>query len=131
MLRFTTADRGRKGSLTVDGTKIADITVAESVAGSENGFYNAEFPLPAAVAVNKDGTPKEKFVVKLTASSSTLIPGLYYVRLLGDKPEQGTTAVNAVSTQPRSTDYYTLGGVKVDRPGKGVYISNGRKKVKR
>jgi DUF1680 family protein len=131
MLRFTTADKGRKGTLTVDGTKIADITVAESVAGSENGFYNAEFPLPAAVAVNKDGTPKEKFVVKLTASSSTLIPGLYYVRLLGDKPEQGTTAVNALGTQPQSAGYYTLSGVKVDRPGKGVYISNGRKKVKK
>jgi hypothetical protein len=82
MLRFTTADKGRMGTLTVDGTKIADITVAASVKNAVNGFYNVEFPIPAKLAVNADGTAKEKFVVRLTASASTLIPGLYYIRLM-------------------------------------------------
>jgi len=87
MLRFTTADHGRKGTLTVDGRKIADITVASSVKNAENGFYNEEFPIPADLAVNADGTAKEKFVVRLTASSTTLIPGLYYMRLMSEYVE--------------------------------------------
>ena len=82
MLRFTTADQGRMGTLSVDGVKIADITVASSVKGAVNGFYNVEFPIPAELAVNPDGSAKEKFVVRLTASAKTLIPGLYYMRLM-------------------------------------------------
>lgn len=42
-----------------------------------------------------------------------------------------STTINEVSTDngklPRA--YYTLSGVKVDKPGRGVYISNGRKYV--
>ena len=87
MLRFTTADKGRKGTLTVDGTKIADITVASSVKNADNGFYNVEFPIPAALAVDKNGNAKEKFEVRLTASASTMIPGLYYMRLMSDYQE--------------------------------------------
>ncbi len=83
MLRFTSADKNRKGTLTVDGVTIADITVEANPAGVEaSGFYNVEFPLPASVMTNADGTAKEKFVVRLTASSSTLMPGLYYMRLM-------------------------------------------------
>ena len=87
MLRFTTADKGRKGTLSVDGKKIADITVASSVKDAENGFYNVEYAIPAALAVDNDGNAKEKFVVRLTASSSTLIPGLYYMRLMSGYEE--------------------------------------------
>ena len=87
MLRFTTADSGRKGTLTVDGTKIADITVASSAKNAVNGFYNVEFPIPASLAVNSDGSAKEKFVVRLTASSSTMMPGLYYMRLMSGYEE--------------------------------------------
>ena len=87
MLRFTTADQGRKGTLSVDGKKIADITVASSVKNADNGFYNVEFPIPASLAVDKDGNAKEKFVVRLTASSSTMIPGLYYMRLVSGYEE--------------------------------------------
>ena len=47
MCRFTTADHGRTATLTVDGTKIADITIPGRVRNSENGFYNIEFPIPA------------------------------------------------------------------------------------
>ncbi len=87
MLRFTTADHGRMGKLTVDGTKIADITVASSVKNDDNGFYNVEYPIPAELAVDKDGNAKEKFVVRLTASSSTMMPGLYYMRLMSGYEE--------------------------------------------
>ena len=78
MLRFNLADKGRKATLTIDGTKVADITIPTSVKGSDaNGFYNAEYAIPAALAKGKN-----KLTVRLTASSSTLCPGVYYVRLM-------------------------------------------------
>ena len=78
MLRFITADTGRKGTLTVDGEQLADITIPDRVKGSDDrGFYNVEYPIPASLAKGK-----KQFVVRLTASPSTLCPGLYYVRLL-------------------------------------------------
>lgn len=91
MLRFTTADAGRMGTLTVDGVKIADITVASSVKGAVNGFYNAEFPIPASLAVDAKGQAKEKFVVRLTASPTTPIPGLYYMRLMSGYEENANS----------------------------------------
>ena len=78
MFRFNLADRGRKAVLTIDGEKIADITIPTSFKGSDsNGFYNVEYAIPAALAKGKT-----QFVVRLTASSSTLCPGVYYVRLM-------------------------------------------------
>ncbi len=82
MLRFTTADKGRMATLTVDGTAIADITIPAQAKGSVNGFYNAEYPIPASLITDGNGKVKEKFVVRLTASSSTPNPGLYYLRLM-------------------------------------------------
>ena len=83
MLRFITADRGRKATLTIDGEKIADITIPGRVRDADDrGFFNLEYPIPAALLVDKAGKPKEKFVVRLTASPTTPNPGLYYVRLV-------------------------------------------------
>ena len=80
LFRFNLADRGRKATLTVDGQQIADITIPATAKGSDgNGFYNTEYPIPADLAKGK-----KKFVVRLTASASTLCPGIYYVRLMKD-----------------------------------------------
>ena len=80
MLRFNLADKGRKATLYVDGQKLADITIPTQAKGSDgNGFFNVEYPIPETLAKGKT-----QFVVKLTASSSTLCPGIYYVRLLKD-----------------------------------------------
>jgi hypothetical protein len=80
MFRFNLADKGRKAVLTVNGVKVADITVPTAFKGSDsNGFYNVEYAIPADMA----STQKE-FTVRLTASSSTLCPGVYYVRLMKD-----------------------------------------------
>ena len=88
MLRFTTADKGRRGTLTVDGVKIADITIPETVKGATlNGFYNVEYPLPASVAVDAQGQAKAAFTVRLTASATTMMPGLYYMRLVSGYEE--------------------------------------------
>ena len=82
LCRFTTADKGRMATLTVDGVKIADISIPATMKGSVNGFYNVEYPIPANLAVNTNGTAKAEFVVRLTASSTTLCPGVYYLRLM-------------------------------------------------
>ena len=80
MVRFITSDRGRSATLTVDGQKVADITIPGRVKGSDDrGFFNLEYPIPAELAKGK-----KQFVVRLTASATTLCPGLYYVRLLKD-----------------------------------------------
>ena len=82
MCRFTTADRGRVATLTVDGKKIADITIPQNVKGSTNGFYNVEYPIPASLVKDSQGQVKTRFAVRLAATGSTPNPGLYYLRLL-------------------------------------------------
>ena len=83
LCRFTTADKGRNATLTVDGVKIADITIPSSAKGADNnGFYNVEYPIPTELLTDSNGNAKQKFVVRLTASATTLCPGLYYLRLM-------------------------------------------------
>ncbi len=85
MFRFNLADRGRKATLTIDGVQVADITIPSAAKGSDaNGFYNVEYPIPANLIKDAQGEVKKKFVVRLTASSTTLCPGIYFVRLLKD-----------------------------------------------
>lgn len=87
MLRLTTADKGRAATIYIDGTKLADLTVASSVStADDNGFYNQELPIDAALLTNADGSVKEQITVRIVASSSTLLPGLYYLRLLSGYP---------------------------------------------
>ena len=82
MCRFTTDDRGRTATLTLDGTKLADITIPGRVRNSENGFYNIEFPIPAEMMKDSKGKIKTSFKVRLSATGTTPNPGLYYLRLV-------------------------------------------------
>lgn len=85
MIRLTTADKGRQGYVTIDGTKIADVTVAASVKSADSkGFYNLELPIPSTLMRDAKGKAKKEIVFRLTASPTTFIPGLYYVRLVKD-----------------------------------------------
>ena len=78
MLRFTLDDHGRMATLTVDGVKIADITIPTSAKGSDsNSFFNVEYLIPAELVAGKT-----QFTIRLTASSTTPCPGLYYLRLM-------------------------------------------------
>jgi hypothetical protein len=81
MCRFTTSDRRRVATLTVDGTKIADITIPDRVRGSEGGFFNVEYPIPAELLKDSKGNVKTQFKVRLSATGQTPNPGLYYLRL--------------------------------------------------
>lgn len=82
MCRFTTDDRGRTATLTLDGTKLADITIPGRVRNSENGFYNIEFPIPAELMKDSKGKIKTSYKVRLSATGTTPNPGLYYLRLV-------------------------------------------------
>ena len=77
MLRFNLADKGRQAQLTINGQKVADITIPTTIEGSEaNGFFEMKYDIPAEMA-----RESKRFVVRLTASPTTLCPGLYYLRL--------------------------------------------------
>ena len=85
MCRFTVADRGRQGTIYVEGEQVADITVPASVKGQDSkGFYNVEYKIPATALLDSKGNVKTRLTFRLKASASTLCPGLYYVRLLKD-----------------------------------------------
>lgn len=85
MCRFTVADKNRVGTITIDGKELAQVTIPASYkTADENGFYNVEFGIPAEMLLNADNTVKEKITFRLTASGSTLAPGLYYLRLLNN-----------------------------------------------
>lgn len=88
MCRFTTADNGRKGTLKVDGVKIADIAISKDIPADDRGFYNVEVLLPEEVVRDEEGNVKKEFKVRLEADKGTICPGLYYVRLThGNNPQ--------------------------------------------
>lgn len=100
MCRFTVADKGRTATIYIDDTKIANVTIpASHKNANENGFYNIEYPIPAELMTNGDGTAKKSVVFKIVASGSTLCPGLYYLRLLRDYKDKSYTF--------RATDWVT------------------------
>lgn len=130
MLRLTTADKGRQGYVSIDGQKIADITVAASDKNQDSkGFYNLELLIPASLMRRADGTPKTEITFRLTASSTTFIPGLYYVWLL--RPYSAVnTAVRAVGhagTKQKDAAIYSLDGKPLSHVRPGLQIVNGQK----
>ncbi len=81
--RFTTADRNRKATITIDGTTIADVTIPASRPGTDSkGFYNDEYSLDESLWKDKNGNVKKSLTFRIKASSTTLCPGLYYLRLM-------------------------------------------------
>ena len=43
--------------------------------------------------------------------------------------EQNTTGIDEITSAKDDGYYYTLSGVRVDKPAKGVYIRNGKKYI--
>ncbi len=78
MVRYTTADAGRTCKVLIDGTDFATVTIPSSHPGAnDNGFYNDEKLIPSSML-----SGKTSIVVRFEGTGSTLVPGLYYVRLL-------------------------------------------------
>lgn len=82
MCRFTTADRGRVGSIYIDGQKLETFRIPPRYNPSENGFYNVETPIPDELLKDSKGNLKSRLVFQLKAEDNSICPGLYLVRLL-------------------------------------------------
>lgn len=96
MCRFTTADKNRQATLYIDGQAIANITVpASTTLADSKGFYNVEYDIPATLLTDANGEVKRELTVRLAASANTLMPGLYYLRLLRADVADGTYVWNA------------------------------------
>ena len=84
LCRFTTADKGRKCNIYLDGVLLVEgYTVPSSVQGAEsNGFYNIEFAIPTDMMRDASGKVKSALVFKIEPSGTNYAPGLYYLRLM-------------------------------------------------
>ena len=82
MCRFTTADKGRIGSIYIDGQKLQTFEIPAKYSPSENGFFNLEIPIPDKLLKDKKGNIKSELTFQIKAESNTICPGLFYLRLL-------------------------------------------------
>ena len=83
LCRFTTADKGRTGTILIDGTVLVEVTIPSSHADADSyGFYNVEYPIPDSLVYDDEGNVKTQFIFRLEATGSTYAPGLYYLRLM-------------------------------------------------
>jgi uncharacterized protein len=102
MCRFTTADKGRVGTITIDGKQLVSVTIPETYkTADDNGFFNIEYGIPREMLLNDDNTVKDKITFRLTASGSTMAPGLYYLRLLNKYEDK---AYKFVATEWKTGD---------------------------
>ena len=91
-------------------------TVVDGGAGAKFGYidFNGQF------LGNETDDPKN--------------PSLAKMAIVFDDEDDGGSTTNVTEVKPNSTDgnasFYTLQGVKVSRPVKGVYIHNGKKFIK-
>lgn len=84
MLRYSGDDKGRKCKILVNGKLLRDYTVPEKPLRVDGkNFYNLEIPL-GAHALDEQGKPVTRYVIRIEASSTTPNPGLYYIRLVKD-----------------------------------------------
>ena len=83
LCRFNVFDHNRKSAIYIDGVKLTDVVVPETTGkANAQGLFDMEYPIPAEMMKNEDGTPKGQIVFRLQASETTMAPGLYYLRLL-------------------------------------------------
>ena len=69
-------------------------------------------------------------MVRLSASSSTLMPGLYYMRLMSGNKDAVASAIKDVQQADANEPYYTLYGTKAKPSHRGLYIRKGKKFIK-
>jgi len=84
MLRFTRHDGGRICSIYIDNQPLVEKweCVREHPSMDESGFFNMEFPIPAAMLKDKDGNAKSSINFRLEANGGKMAPSIFYLRLL-------------------------------------------------
>ena len=87
-------------------------------------FVKANGHYTFAKVASSRALPAGKAYLRLPA---TLIPaGAKYIDFV---EEQNTTGIDEITSAKDDGYYYTLSGVRVDKPAKGVYIRNGKKYI--
>lgn len=76
--------------------------------------------------IGEEGNTLTWFKAYLSLDNSEILAGSRNVIFLFED-EQGTTGVNSIEQTGKHTPYYNLSGLKVEKPQRGIYISNGKK----
>lgn len=84
MCRFTLDDKGRKGTLWLDGVKLTDFTIGADMGNVEGSFVNYEILIPEDLIRDANGKVKSQFTFKIQGNASTYFPSIYYLRLMRD-----------------------------------------------
>ncbi len=111
MVRYTGVDKGRTCTISINGTKLRDV----SISGTPSGFYNVEYPIPSSMLTKENGEPRDTITVRFTASGSTPTPGVYYLRLL--KEYEPTKRYSFVPRQWISADVNRVNSVEYTDEG--------------
>ena len=73
LCRFNVFDHDRQSAIYIDGVKLTDVVVPETTGkANAQGLFDMEYPIPAEMMKNEDGTPKEQIVFRLQASETTM-----------------------------------------------------------
>lgn len=88
MCRFTLDDKGRKGTLWLDGVKLTDFTIGADMGNVDGSFVNYEILVPEDLIRDTNGEAKKQFTLKVQGNASTYFPSLYYLRLLRESNQK-------------------------------------------
>lgn len=120
--RFTTADRGRTATITIDGVKLVDITIPSSVKNAEsNGFFNVEYLIPAALLTDSQGKAKERITFRIAPNGTTPIPGLYFLRLMSGY-EDGSYKFVATDWRTGDSNRVAQNNISYDTDGNTITV---------
>ena len=120
--------KGNKLYIEVPSLKYWTMLVVEK--GASNGLNNSD----EVVYVNKNNT-WQRLTVGTINSNETYIKVPVFgnkhqtrtMSLINSNNETLQSAFEKVATTGEDESYYTIDGVKVERPGKGIYIHKGKK----
>lgn len=125
MCRFTTADKDRVGTISIDGKVLTTITIpATYKTADDNGFFNIEFGIPAEMLMNADHTVKDKIKFRLEATGNTMAPGLYYLRLL-NRYDEGLYKFVASEWKTGDAGRVAQSKISYDNEGNKVIVNCG------
>lgn len=125
MCRFTTADKGRVGTISIDGKQLTTITIPDTYkTADDNGFFNIEFAIPAEMLLNADKTVKDKITFRLTASGNTMAPGLFYLRLL-NKYDEGIYKFVATDWKTGDSNRLSQSNISYDTESNKITVNCG------
>lgn len=82
MCRFSTADKGRKGIIFVEGKELMNIEIPATCDSADyQGFFQVEFRIPKGLLMGEDKTVKRQVTFRLAAVGPST-PRLFYLRML-------------------------------------------------